>query len=111
MFEDLLTNSMRCDVSAEAHGLRGLCLQEQELGNQLNAQASRRPNKRTGCLKPRPLCIPLVAVTLSGAHSLLCRLGAPLRGPGSSVFCTAAQIHGQDSEKYLLREQLQVTEA
>lgn len=79
------------DVSPEVHGLSGLHLQEQKIGNQSNAWASQRPKiRRVDSLSPVHLCVHLVVMTLSGAHSLLCRLGAPLRGPVSSVLCAPA---------------------
>lgn len=91
MFEDLLTNSMCYDVSAEVHGLSGLHLHDQEIGNQSDARAPQRPKiRRVDALSPVHLCVHLVVMTLLGAHSLLCRLGAPLRGPVSSVFCAPA---------------------
>lgn len=91
LFEGLLTNSVCYAVSTEVRGLRGLHLQEQEIGNQSNARASQRPQiRRMDALRPVYLSVHLVVMTLSGAHSLLCRLGAPLRGPVSSVFCALA---------------------
>ena len=72
-------------VSTEVRGLRGLHLQEQEIGNQSNARASQRPQiRRVDALSPVYLSVHLVVMTLSGAHSALLA-GGSLERP--SLIC------------------------
>ena len=74
------------DVSAEVHGLSGLHLHDQEIGNQSDARASQRPKiRRVDALSPVHLCVHLVVMTLLGAHSAL-SAGGSLERPSLVCF-------------------------